>query len=546
MTSTALLALGHALVALALVPFLYLRLKAYLLFFQQEEYDGGRFVRWLTRVRARDRRASLAAGIAGVLAIAVPPDAELLHALADILILAGLGLGMRLSLRPLARAKKPLVMTARARRILALALLVSLALGILVWVPTGVGSPLAPALTTLVLAQIAPYCLVIADYGLKPLERRIRARYRAEAHTRLKALDPVVIGITGSYGKTSTKHILAHVLASAAPTLATPGSVNTEMGISRIVREELAPHHRYFIVEMGAYGPGSIARLCRLAPPKLGIITAVGVAHFERFGDLDTVFDAKFELAEAVAAAGGRTVVIGDAMPGDRLRERLSRDGDHLRLVGDVAGSTLRLDEVRQTPQGLELAIAGEAVPAMSLKVPLYGLHQAHNVLAAVAAALQLGLPPDMIRAALAKTPQIRHRLEVIRRGDITVIDDAYNANPEGFAAALALLDSLVGAGGRRILVTPGMVELGARHEQEHARLGRLAAQHADIALVVGPERIASFVDAFEAAMPPGASLEGFVDQAAAEAWVNTHASAGDVVLFENNLPDLYEMRPVF
>ncbi|RMD90740.1 MAG: UDP-N-acetylmuramoyl-tripeptide--D-alanyl-D-alanine ligase [Alphaproteobacteria bacterium] len=546
MTSTALLAFGHALVALALVPFLYLRLKAYLLFFQQEEYDGGRFVRWLRRARARDRRASLAAGIAGVLVIATPPEAELLHALADALILAGLGLGMRLSRRPLGRAKKPLVMTARARRILALALLFALALGILVWVFVGVGSPLAPALATLVLTQIAPYCLVIADYGLKPLERRIRARYREEARAKLKALDPLVIGITGSYGKTSTKHILAHILESAAPTLATPGSVNTEMGISRIVREELAPHHRYFIAEMGAYGPGSIARLCRLAPPKLGIITGVGVAHYERFGDIDTVFDAKFELADAVAAAGGCVIVIGDAVPGKRLRARLLRDGAHLRLIGNVAGSALRLGKAHQTRAGLELEVEGEGISATLLKVPLYGLHQAHNVLAAVAAALELGLPLDMIRAALATTPQIRHRLEVVTRGGITVIDDAYNANPEGFAAALALLDSLVGDGGRRILVTPGMVELGARHEAEHARLGALAAQHADIALVVAPARITSFVDAFEGAMPPGASLERFDNQAAAEAWVNAHASAGDVVLFENNLPDLYEMRPVF
>ena len=546
MTATALLALAHGLVALTLVAFLHLRLKAYLLFFQQEEYDGRRFVRWLSRTRARDRRASLAAGIAGVLVIASPPQAALLHVLADLLVVAGLGMGIARSLRPLRRAKKPLVMTARARRILALALLFALALGILVWVLAGTGSPLAPALTTLVLAQSAPYCLVIADYGLRPLERRIKARYREEARARLKALDPLVIGITGSYGKTSTKHILAHILASAAPTLATPGSVNTEMGISRIVREELAPHHRYFIVEMGAYGPGSIARLCRLAPPKLGIITAVGVAHYERFGDGDTVFDAKFELAGAVAAQGGCTVVMGDAMPSERLAGWRAREGDGLRLVGDVAGSTLRLVKVAQTRTGLELEIEGEGVPATALEVPLFGAHQAQNVLAAVAAARELGVPIEVIRAALARMPQIRHRLEIGVAGGITVIDDAYNANPTGFAAALGLLDILVGAGGRRILVTPGMVELGARHDAEHARLGALAAQHVDIALVVGPERIASFVEAFQAASPPGASLERFPDQATAEAWVKAHASAGDVVLFENNLPDLYEMRPGF
>ncbi len=546
MTSTVLPALAHGLVALALVPFLYFRLKAYLLFFQQEEYDGRRFVRWLARTHARDRRASLAAGIAGVLVIATPAQATLVHALADLLIVAGLGIGMALSLRPLRRAKKPLVMTDRARRILALALLFALAFGILVWVLAGAGSPLAPALTTLLLAQLAPYCLLVADCGLDPIERRIKARYREEARAKLRALDPVVIGITGSYGKTSTKHILAHILSSAAPTLATPGSVNTEMGISRIIREELAPHHRYFIVEMGAYGAGSIARLCRLAPPKLGIITAVGVAHYERFGDIDTVFDAKFELAEAVAASGGRTVVMGDAVPGERFDARRRESGDTLLPVGDVEGSTLRLGEVHQTRAGLELVIEGAGIAATTLKVPLYGTHQARNVLAAVAAALELGVPVEVIRAALRTVPQIRHRLEVGESGGITVIDDAYNANPTGFAAALALLDALAAPGGRRILVTPGMVELGDRHDAEHARLGALAAAHVDVALLVNPERIESFVDAFAAAKRPDATLQRFAHQAAAEDWVKTQASAGDVVLFENNLPDLYEMRPSF
>ncbi len=546
MTSTALLVLAHGLVALALVAFLYFRLKAYLLFYQQEEYDGRRFRRWLGRTHARDRWTSLMAGVAGVLVIATPPQPSLLHTAADLLVVAGLGIGIGRSLRPLRGAKKPLVMTARARRILALALSFALALGVLIWVLAGMTTPLAPPLATLLLAQVAPYCLLVADYGLRPVERRIKARYREEARARLRERDPVVIGITGSYGKTSTKHILAHILASAAPTLATPGSVNTEMGISRIVREELEPRHRYFIVEMGAYGKGSIARLCRLAPPKLGIITAVGVAHYERFGDADTVFDAKFELAEAVAARGGRTVIVGDAVPGERLAEWRARRGDRLRLVGDVDGSTLRLGEVRQSRTGLALGIEGADLPATTLEVPLYGTHQAQNVLAAVAAARELGVPIEVIRAALRTVPQIRHRLEVGESGGITVIDDAYNANPTGFAAALGLLDTLVGAGGRRILVTPGMVELGERHAVEHARLGALAARHVDIALAVNPGRIESFIDAFETAKRPGASLRRFPDQAAAEAWVRSHAAAGDVVLFENNLPDLYEMRPKF
>src|SRR6202050_4878731 len=120
----------------------------------------------------------------------------------------------------------------------------------------------------------------------------------------------MVIAVTGSYGKTSVKHILGHVLETAAPTLITPGSVNTAMGIARVVRERLQPHHRYFVVEMGAYGPGSIRRLCALTPPKMGLVTAIGMAHYERFKTLETVAAAKFELAEAVAEQG-RTLLAG-------------------------------------------------------------------------------------------------------------------------------------------------------------------------------------------------------------------------------------------
>src|SRR5206468_4274303 len=134
------------------------------------------------------------------------------------------------------------------------------------------------------------------------------------AHSKLQRLNPVVIGVTGSYGKTSVKHILGHVLETAGPTLITPGSVNTAMGIARVIRERLAPHHRYFVVEMGAYGIGSISRLCALTPPKIGIISAIGKAHYERFRSLEAVARAKFELAEAVRDNAGTIIIAADTM----------------------------------------------------------------------------------------------------------------------------------------------------------------------------------------------------------------------------------------
>jgi UDP-N-acetylmuramoyl-tripeptide--D-alanyl-D-alanine ligase len=177
------------------------------------------------------------------------------------------------------------------------------------------------------------------------------------------------------------------------------------------------------------------------------------------------------------------------------------------------------------------------------LRAPLYGLHHCRNVALAFAAACSLGLAPEDVVASLRSTPQIAHRLEVKRQGDGTiVIDDAYNSNPVGFASALALLDVLRRPDGRRILVTPGMVELGSEHEAEHARIGRLAAEHVDVLVAVAPHRVAPLVHAFSEAAPRRevVSCAGFAE---ARFWLDKHLHGHDVVLIENDLPDLLEQK---
>src|SRR5207302_1990155 len=209
---------------------------------------------------------------------------------------------------PRKNAKKPLAMTARAKRIYAVSLVLLLAVGLAVGFATDI------TLVWLVPVQLVPVALVAGTLLLMPSETRVQRRYWHEAHDTLMRLDPIVVAVTGSYGKTSVKHILGHVLETAAPTLITPGSVNTAMGIARVIRERLAAHHRYLVVEMGAYGVGSIARLCALTPPRIGIISAIGKAHYERFKSLDAVARAKFELAEVVRDNGGTAIVAGDTL----------------------------------------------------------------------------------------------------------------------------------------------------------------------------------------------------------------------------------------
>jgi len=508
------------------------RLLTYLHLFQQEEYDGARFLAWLIDSRAWDRRLSLAlAAIFAAQLILPGVPAWVFAALAG-----AASLGVAAFVRdPRKTAKKPLVMTARAKRIYAIALALIAAVG--------VGAALATDLTLvwIVAVQFVPVALAGANLLLAPFEARVQARYWREARAALQRVDPIVIAITGSYGKTSVKHILWHVLETAAPTLITPGSVNTAMGIARTIRERLAAHHRYFVVEMGAYGIGSIRRLCALTPPRIGIISAIGKAHYERFKSLDAVARAKFELAEAVRDNGGTVIVASDVMELAVPRDFAVRHRDMVVTVG-AEDAALVIESLRQEPEGIVAEISWQGT-GYDLRAPLFGLHQGQNIALAFAAACTLGLPPEDVVASLRSTRQIAHRLEVKRQGDgPVVIDDAYNSNPVGFASALALLDALRRPGGRRILVTPGMAELGSEHEAEHARIGRLAARHVDVLVAVAPHRVAPLTAAFAEAAPERdiVSCPSFTD---AQSWLDRNLAGPDVVLIENDLPDLLERK---
>ena len=516
------------------------RLLTYLHLFQQEEYDGRRFLAWLAAERAWDRRLSLILATIFVVQLLIwgaglPPGSFAWLAGAAFLAIAA-------SERdPRKTAKKPLVMTTRAKRIFAIALALMLGAGFV----AALTSDLVVA--WIVAAQLVPVALVGANLLLAPFEAWVQARYWREARAVLERVNPIVIAVTGSYGKTSVKHVLGHVLETAGPTLITPGSVNTAMGIARVIRERLGAHHRYFVVEMGAYGIGSIRHLCALTPPRIGIISAIGKAHYERFKSLDAVAHAKFELAEAVHDNGGTVIVAADVLQFAWPREFAERHQDMMVTVGsDDASAAIKaglvIRSLHQEADGIVAEIFWRGA-GYELRAPLFGLHQGGNIALAFAAACTLGLPPEDVVASLKSTPQIAHRLEVKHQGDGTiVIDDAYNSNPVGFASALGLLDALARPGGRRILVTPGMAELGSEHEAEHVRIGRLAAVHADILVAVAPHRVAPLVTAFSEAAPERAIVPcaTFAD---ARTWLDGNLAGNDVVLIENDLPDILEQQ---
>ena len=449
-------------------------------------------------------------------------------------------------LRPLGD-KKPLVMTGRAWRILivatALTAVASLVLPGMAHLSGGAPYDLITwAVATILLFFAVPSLLVAADVLLAPVQSVINRSFRRRALERLGEVAPVVVGVTGSFGKTSTKFAIARALGPPTVALATPGSYNTPMGVVRAINEGLSSDHRYLIVEMGAYQVGDIAELCALVRPTIGVLTAIGPAHLERFGSMDAIRQAKYEIVGRLPADG--TAVMNT----DDLTVRSLADStDHVRVIRyglDPSGSPdVTARDHRYSPQGTTATIVDANGGQLPIETRLLGEHAIRHILAAVAVARLQEIPLAELGPRIAALEPIEHRLQLIAgTGGVTVIDDAYNSNPAGAAAALEVLADFDEADASRIIVvTPGMVELGELQAEENEKFGLHAAAVADVLIVVGRVNRAAIV---AGASKPNTKAQVITTDTLEEATEHLKAllRPGDVVLFENDLPDTYEV----
>ena len=351
-------------------------------------------------------------------------------------------------------------------------------------------------------------------------------RLAAAVHTRLVADGLQTLAITGSSGKTSTKDLLGQVLGSAGPTVSPPGSYNNDIGLPLTVLDAGAAT-RFLVLEMGSRGVGHIARLCRVARPRIGLVLNVGSAHLGEFGSPEGIAQAKGELVEALPEDG--TAVLNADDP--RVLGMAPRTSARVLTTGrgpdaDVRATEVTLDDSARAR--FTLRAAGEEHP-VALRV--VGEHQVANALSAAGAALAAGLTPAQVAAALsAAEPRSRWRMEVERRPDgVTVVNDAYNANPESMRAALSALAGLPAE--RRIAVLGGMAELGPGAADEHTRLGGDAvAAGVDLVVAVGPDAVGIAAGA-AAARRDGEGSVHVPDRAAARELLAGTLRPGDVVL---------------
>ena len=441
--------------------------------------------------------------------------------------------------------KKPLVFTKRVWRIF----VVTTALAIGAVVPVAIctsgktygygyhGFQIA-LMIILLIAMVSWIVVFIALFILMPVEKRINGKYRKEAVDILKSMPELkVIGITGSYGKTSTKHYLHRILSEQFETLMTPGSYNTPMGVIRTVREMMKPYTEIFICEMGAKQKGDIKEICDIVNPSEGIITAVGPMHLETFKSIENVQATKFELADAIPQEGFVVVNNDFALCA-------SRDVSNTRCIryasSNPEGADYVAEDIRYTADGTSFKVRTPEGKEMEFHTRLVGECNVSNLLAAIIVALKLGVTEEKIRYAVGQISQVEHRLSIARTpGGLTIIDDAFNSNPSGAKMAVDVLSQF--KEGKRIIVTPGMIELGERQYELNKALGRYMGENVDVAVIVGEYNRDALTEGLEESRLRKENIYIADTFAEAQNILKGLLRPGDTILYENDLPDSFK-----
>lgn len=426
---------------------------------------------------------------------------------------------------------KKLVFTARVKRMFLFSALLLLGLG--------AASLLTENLVQLVLLTIFYLLIFNPEFitgfsllALKPLEKSISNHFVNDAKKILASKPSLkVIGITGSYGKTGTKYILSRILSEKYNVLHTPESFNTPMGVVRTIREKMRADTEIFICEMGAKKKGDIKEICDIVNPDHGLITSVGPQHLDTFGNIETVADTKFELYDAVAKKGGMVFANGDN------KIILDREGEKF-LYGTNDGFEFRAENIEGGRDGysFDLCFGSEKIRVNS---KLLGKHNMLNVLGAASLSYKLGVSLQNIAFAISRLTPVEHRLELKTSlmGSL-LIDDAYNSNPEGCLEAVNVLDSFKGM--TKVIITPGLVELGDKEYECNFNLGKKAASVCDKIILVGKKRSVPLADGVGSTDFNKDNL--FVADSFKNAMeiYSSFVDKNTVVLLENDLPDNY------
>jgi UDP-N-acetylmuramoyl-tripeptide--D-alanyl-D-alanine ligase len=449
------------------------------------------------------------------------------------------------------KAKKKFVVTQRVQRLFITYAVLFVLVAVITAVCVTFGADWSAGKRALAAFFVAAYIgflpLVVALANLinKPIENRINQWFIDDAKRILKEHQGLrIIGVTGSYGKTSVKYYLTTLLSEKYRVLMTPESYNTPMGIVRTIREKMVPTHEIFVCEMGARHLHDIKEITDIVHPDDGILTSIGYQHLETFHSLENIVSTKYELLDAVD---------------EKEKEEGAQKGKHLKFVngdneiiktnmkysdaisyGLSEGCDYRADGITVTGAGTSFTVTAPSGESAEFTTKLVGRHNVENIVGAIAAAHSLGVPMNKLKMGVRRIQSVPHRLELTKHGNVSILDDAYNANPNGAKVALetlALFEDSV-----KILVTPGMVELGEKEAEYNQEFGKQAAAVCDYVILVGQK---NSDDIKRGVLEGGLSEDKiFVKSTfteASELMYQLDAGKDKVILLENDLPDNYK-----
>ena len=433
--------------------------------------------------------------------------------------------------------KKPLVFTKRIKRLEFTIILLYIIPLIVFALNTDLVNKVLLAIA--IMTSLNYFVIFLANLINYPVERIVYHHFERMAKNKLKSMPNLkIVGVTGSYGKTSSKNILNDILNIKYNCLATPKSLNTFNGLMITINNKLSKFDDVFIAEMGAYVKGEINGLCKLVNPNYGIITSIGTAHLETFGSEENILNGKMELAEYLPSDGAVVFNYDDKKQrGYKFKKEnhakvlwVGLDNDDL----DVSGSNIKASYKGTT---FDVKFKGDK-KTYKFETKLLGNHNVYNILQALALGKEFGIEVKDLIQAVKRVNVVEHRLELKKFPTFYQIDDAYNSNPVGAKSALDVLDLM---NGKKVVVTPGMIELGSREEELNKEFGKQIADVADEVILVGEKRTKPIYDGLIEKKYKKEKIHVLNDVRDAYTLLNELKDKKDLyALFENDLPDTY------
>ncbi len=395
-------------------------------------------------------------------------------------------------------------------------------------------------LVEMVLLFLNFFVVLLAMWINFPVEKMVYLHYKRMAQKKLKSIPNLkIVGITGSYGKTSCKNILSEILNVKYNALPTPKNLNTFNGLIMTVNNHMDKFTDIFIAEMGAYVRGEIARLCKLVKPHYGILTTIGTAHLESFGSQENIQKGKFELIESLPADGFGVLNGDDPL---QVSYQLKNKVKVIWIGIDNKDADVRAENIQVSSKGtsFDLVLKGDK-KKYPFQTKLLGRHNVYNILAAIACGIEFDIEIEELQKAVLSVKPIEHRLELKRLGNFYQIDNAYNSNPVGAKNACEILGMMPGM---KIVVTPGMIELGDKEDEYNEKFGEQIAEVADLAILIGEKKTKPIK---EGLLKKGFDKEKIIvfnDVRESFPYIMEKAKNKEVyALYENDLPDTFNEK---